>query len=168
MRLTSCLLAAAALACLAGSLTMPILRYANRDFARYDTLITAGGASTLALLAVPVIVMAVAVIAVALTGARTRAAGAFAIAWGALQLIGAIDALGARRDNVIIWDGIDPNGMPIGGTEQPDPWWGLAFAAAAGFALIAAGLVQIAAHRSRPATRTATADPAPAGEEAAS
>ena len=161
MRLTSCLLAVAALACLIGSLTMPVMRYANRDFAQYDVLITMGGASTLALLAVPVIVMAVTVIVVALTGVRTRVAGAFAIAWGVLQLIGGIDAIRTGRDNVIMWDKIDPNGMPIAGAEHPDPWWGLAFAAAAGFALIAAGLVQIAAHCTRAAVGALARDLVP-------
>ncbi len=144
MRLTSCLLAVAALACLAGSLTMPVLRYANRDFARYDTVLAAGGSSPLSLLLVPVIGTAAVVIVIGLAGLRTRITGLLAAAVGALQLLGAGDTALTRRDNVIMWDGIDPTGMPIGGMEQPDIWWGLAFAAAAGFALIAAGIVQLA------------------------
>ncbi|MBU8578587.1 hypothetical protein [Brevibacterium luteolum] len=149
MRLTTCLLAVTAIACLAGSLTMPVLRYANRDFARHDIFIATGEAPALPLLAVPVFFMAAVVIVAALSGAHTREAGAFGLAAGAFQLLGVGETIRVRRDHVIMWDGIAPNGEPIGGTEQPELWWGLAFAAAAGFALVAAGIVQIEEHRYR-------------------
>ena len=90
MRLISCLLAVTALACLAGSLTMPLLRYANRDFARYDTVLAAGGSSLLSLLLVPVIGTAAVVIVIGLAGLRTRITGFLAAAVGALQLLSLI------------------------------------------------------------------------------
>lgn len=165
-RLTS---TAALLLQLAG-LWVPLLRYANRDFAGSDIdLAEAALASPGGLLLIPGFLLTVACAVLAWFGIRDRAWGWLAGTASLMLIAGAISTVWAADRFVIMWDGFDEErGLPIGGMEVAEPSWGLVLIGLAAIALAIGAIARLLGHPSRGAQRDArvpgtpgTAAPAP-------